>query len=73
MPLTDTATNNRLELIQATVNVLSLDLPMNDFVELTGLIEALCRHRDLPIETCVSEPRLAILARLGVDITKFRV
>lgn len=63
----------RLELIQATVGVLQLNLKLDEFTDLTGLIEALCRHSDLPISHCLSETRIALLERLGVDVRPFLI
>lgn len=53
----------RLSLIQIASMVLRPDMPGMEFQELTGLIEALCRHKELPIELCLSPPRHQILSK----------
>ncbi len=41
--------DERLDLIQNAVLKLHRDLDRHDFDEITDFIEALCRHRDLPL------------------------
>jgi len=53
----------RLDLIQLTNNLLRHAGEHRH--ELSGLIEALCRHRDMPIDTCLSSPRIAALDALA--------
>lgn len=57
-----TDTNRRLSLIQLSSLMLKQDMPAKEFNEITGLIEALCRHSNLSIETCLREPRHEILS-----------
>jgi len=42
-------TVERLSLIQDAVNVLSQDMPQEEFDEITGFIEGLCRYSNLPV------------------------
>lgn len=60
-------TESRLNLIQLAANVLSTDLDQNDFSEVSGLIEALCRHRTLPVSTCLGGATNEVLQRLSAD------
>jgi hypothetical protein len=60
----------RLDLIQIVNSAITQDMPYGEFSELRGLIEALCRHKELPIQTCLSSPRVRILgARCGDAFT----
>ena len=55
--------NRRLRLIQIAIGTLRQDMPINEFEEVSGLIEALCRHDDLAIEECLRSPRHDLLVR----------
>ena len=56
-------TEARLDLIHMSILILGgLDDALEHH-EIYGLIEALCRHRDKDVQTCLSEPRREILIR----------
>jgi hypothetical protein len=59
-------TRERLQLIQIAVIALG-SVRLQDHGELAGLIEALCRHHDLSVLTCISEPRHDLLCQLAPE------
>ena len=54
----------RLDLIQIAASVISVEQELEN-EELADLIEALCRRRDLPMATTVSEENAAMLWELA--------